>query len=127
LTALVAILALFAVPARATGPTQPTPAVSTVMGFAAALSDIRAGDAAMETRREALGAAFDRFVDFDRVVPKVLGRYWSAAGPEDRTQMSSGLRLYLLKQMSALASPGKTTPVKVLSTTQAPWGADTMV
>ena len=124
---MAAIVLLFAAPARAADPSPHTPAVTTVMGFAAALSEIRTGDRAMDTRRDALGAAFDRFVDFDRVVPKVLGRYWTGAAPEDRAQMATGLRLYLLKQMSALASPSKTTPVKVLSTSQSPWGTDTMV
>ena len=118
---------LFTAPVRAGEATPHTPAVDTVMGFATALSEIRAADAAMDSRREALGAAFDRYVDFDRVVPKVLGGYWTAAGPEDRAQMSTGLRLYLLKQMAGLAPPGRTTPVKVVSATQSPWGADTMV
>lgn len=127
LAILAAIVLLFAAPARAADPAPQTPAVTTVMGFAAALSEIRTGEPAMDARHEALGATFDRFVDFDRVVPKILGRYWTAAAPEDRAQMSTGLRLYLVKQMSALASPSKTTPVKVLSTTQTPWGAHTMV
>lgn len=113
--------------ARADEAANKTPAVAAVLGFAAALSEIRTGDAALDARRAALGAAFDRYVAIDRVVPRMLGRYWTAAAPDDRAQMKQGLRQYLVQRMTGLAGGDASTPISVIETSQMPWGDDTLV
>jgi ABC-type transporter MlaC component len=125
--ALLVLPVLVAPPARAEEPAKKTPAVAAVMGFAAALSQIRTGDPALDARRAALGAAFDRYVAIDQVVPRMLGRYWSDAAPADQKQMRAGMRQYLVQRMSGLAGADAKTPVKVVETSQVPWGQDTLV
>jgi len=77
-----------------------SPGAATVRAFADGVAAARAMPASENDRQSALRATLAKYVNFDYVSRAGLGQYWDTLTPENRVEMSVGLRDHLAKKIA---------------------------